>query len=149
MTIKEANELTLKVCKVLAIDFEHLISKSRKADLILQRRAFIKLLSDTGMTSKNVGKVFNQSHSNVICSNKKHKDFLDIKDKIYISVFERIKKEFIFRIHSVDNTIQSLLDIITAENVLRHDELIESSRKNKKLKKEIEYLKDQINVLNK
>ena len=149
MTIKQANELISRISRVLDINLEQLKSKSRKANTILERRSFIKLLSDTGMTTKNVGLVFNQSHSNVICSNRKHKDLLYINDKIYISVFEKIKKEFILRAESLDNAIQSLLEILMNENKLRHDNLIQTTRENKKLKKEVQYLKDQINFLNK
>tara|TARA_R110002020_G_scaffold13584_3_gene48774 strand:+ start:4332 stop:4781 length:450 start_codon:yes stop_codon:yes gene_type:complete len=149
MTLKEANELVARISTVLDINIHNLKSKSRKADIILERRAFMKLLSETGMTTKNVGSVFNQSHSNVICSNKKHNDFVEIRDKEYLSVFEKIKKEFILRADSLDNAIHSLLEILMTENSLRHDELISCSRKNKKLKKEIQYLKDQLNMLNK
>ena len=149
MTLKEANELVARISTVLDINIHNLKSKSRKADIILERRAFMKLLSETGMTTKNVGSVFNQSHSNVICSNKKHNDFVEIRDREYLSVFEKIKKEFILRADSLDNAIHSLLEILMTENSLRHDELISCSRKNKKLKKEIQYLKDQLNMLNK
>ena len=147
MTIKEANELVTRISTVLDINIHKLKSKSRKADIILERRAFMKLLSETGMTTKNVGSVFNQSHSNVICSNKKHNDFVEIRDREYLSVFEKIKKEFILRADSLDNAIHSLLEILMDENSLRHDELISFSRKNKKLQKEIQYLKDQLNIL--
>ena len=149
MTIKQANELISRISRVLDINLEQLKSKSRKANTILERRSFIKLLSDTGMTTKNVGLVFNQSHSNVICSNKKHKDLLYIKDKMYIDVFKKIKKEFILRKESIDDVVQSLLEILMNENKLRHDTLIETTKENKKLEKEIQYLKDQINILNK
>ena len=149
MTIEEANEIISRISTVLDINLEQLKSKSRKATIILERRAFMKLLSDAGMTSKNVGLVFNKSHSNVICSNKKHNDFIEIRDKEYISIFGKIKKEFILRADSLDNAIHSLLEILMDENSLRHDELISFSRKNKKLQKEIKYLKDQINILNK
>ena len=149
MTTREANELVSRICTVLDINIHQLKSKSRKANIILERRAFMKLLSKTGMTTKNVGSIFHQSHSNVICSNKKHKDLLDINDKIYISVYEKIKKEFILRAESLDNAIQSLLEILMNENKLRHDEFLETSKQNKKLKEEIIYLKDQLNFLNK
>ena len=149
MTIKEANEMVSRISTVLDINLEQLKSKSRKSDIILERRAFMKLLSDAGMTTKNVGLVFNQSHSNVICSNRKHKDLLYINDKVYISMYEKIKKEFILRAESLDNAIQSLLEILMNENKLRHDTLIQFTRENKKLKKEVQYLKDQINILNK
>tara|TARA_Y100000310_G_scaffold58620_1_gene53958 strand:- start:72 stop:521 length:450 start_codon:yes stop_codon:yes gene_type:complete len=149
MTIKEANELVSRISTVLDINLGQLKSKSRQATLILERRAFMKLLSEAGMTTKNIGLVFNQSHSNVICSNKKHNDFVEIRDKEYISIFGKIQKEFILRADSLDNAIHSLLEILMTENSLRHDELISFSRKNKKLEKEIKYLKDQINILNK
>ena len=149
MTIKEANELVSRISTVLDINLGQLKSKSRQATLILERRAFMKLLSEAGMTTKNIGLVFNQSHSNVICSNKKHNDFIEIRDKEYISIFGKIKKEFILRADSLDNAIHSLLEILMNENKLRHDTLIETTKENKKLEKEIQYLKDQINILNK
>ena len=149
MTIKEAEKLVTRICTILGFSIKKLKSKSRESDTILQRRSFMKLLSDTGMTTKNIGLVFNQSHSNVICSNRKHKDLLYIKDKMYIDVFEKIKKEFIIRRESIDDVIQSLLEILSNENELRHNRLMETTKENKKLENEIQYLKEQINILNK
>ena len=149
MTTRDANELILRICTVLDINVHLLKSKSRKANVILARRAFMKLLTDTGMTTKHVGKLFGQSHSNVICQNRKHKDLFDIKDKMYIRVFEKIKKEFILRAETVDNAIHSLLEIVMNENKLRHDNLMETTRENRTLKEEIECLKQQLNILTK
>ena len=123
MTVKEAEKLVTRICIVLDFSVKKLKSKSRESDIILQRRAFIRLLSNTGMTTKNVGLVFDKDHSSVIFNNRRHKDLLYIKDKIYISMFKRIKKEFIIR--------------------------RESTKENKKLENEIQYLKEQINILNK
>jgi DUF1365 family protein len=109
----------------------------------------MKLLSNAGMTTKNVGLIFNQSHSSVIYSNKKHNDLLYVKDKMYTSVFEKIKKEFMLRVETLDSAIQSLLELLMNENNARHYTLIELSRKNKELNKEIKYLKNQVNILNK
>ena len=124
-------------------------SKSRESDIILQRRVFIRLLSDTGMTTKNVGLVFDKDHSSVIFNNKRHVELFDIKYKVYISLFEKIKKEFVIRRESIDDVIQSLLEILSNENKLRHNRLMEASKENKKLEKEIEYLKNQLNILTK
>jgi len=149
MTVKEAEKLVTRICIILDLSFEKLKSKSRDADIVLLRRAFIRLLSNTGMTTKNVGLVFNKDHSSVIFNNRRHKDLLDIKDKIYISTFKKIKKEFILRRESIDDVIQSLLEILSNENKLRHNTLIETKKENKKLENEIQYLKEQINILNK
>jgi len=139
MTVKEAEKLVTRICLLLDFSISKLQSKSRESDIILQRRVFMKLLSDIGMTTKNVGLVFDKDHSSVLFNNKRHKDLLDIKYKIYISLFEKIKKEFILRRESIDDEIQSLLEILSDENKLRHNTLIE----------EIQYLKDQLNILNK
>ena len=149
MTVKEAEKLVTRVCMVLGFSIKKLKSKSREADIILQRRAFMKLLYNTGMTNKNVGLVFNKDHSSVIFNNRRHKDLLDIKYKPYISLFERIKKEFVIRRELIDDVIQSLLEILSNENKLRHNRLMEASKENKKLEKEIEYLKNQLNILTK
>jgi hypothetical protein len=149
MTVKEAEKLVTRICLLLDFSISKLQSKSRESDIILQRRVFMKLLSDIGMTTKNVGLVFDKDHSSVLFNNKRHKDLLDIKYKIYISLFEKIKKEFILRRESIDDEIQSLLEILSDENKLRHNTLIETTKKNKKLKEEIQYLKDQLNILNK
>ena len=149
MIIKEANELVSRISTVLDINLKQLKSKSRKANIVLERRAFMKLLSNTGMTTKNIGLVFNKDHSSVIYNKRKHKDLLYIKDKMYIDVFKKIKKEFILRKESIDDVVQSLLEILSNENKLRHDTLIETTKENKKLEKEVQYLKDQINILNK
>ena len=149
MTVKEAEKLVTRICIILDFSVKKLKSKSRESDIILQRRAFIRLLSDTGMTTKNVGLVFDKDHSSVIFNNRRHKDLLDIKDKIYISTFKRIKKEFIIRRESIDDVIQSLLEILSNENELRHNRLMETTKENKKLENEIQYLKEQINILNK
>ena len=149
MTVKEAEKLVTRVCIVLDLSIKQLKSKSRESNIILQRRAFIRLLSDTGMTTKNVGLVFNRDHSSVIFNNRRHKDLLDIKYKPYISLFERIKKEFVIRRELIDNVIQSLLEILSNENKLRHNTLMETTKENKKLEKEIQYLKNQLNILTK
>ena len=149
MTVKEAEKLVTRICIILDLSFKKLKSKSRDADIVLQRRVFIRLLSDTGMTTKNVGLVFDKDHSSVIFNNRRHKDLLYIKDKIYISMFKRIKKEFIIRRESIDDVIQSLLEILSNENELRHNRLMETTKENKKLENEIQYLKEQINILNK
>tara|TARA_R110000824_G_scaffold14378_15_gene61265 strand:+ start:1171 stop:1620 length:450 start_codon:yes stop_codon:yes gene_type:complete len=149
MTVKEAEKLVTRICIVLDFSVKKLKSKSRESDIILQRRAFIRLLSNTGMTTKNVGLVFDKDHSSVIFNNRRHKDLLYIKDKIYISMFKRIKKEFIIRRESIDDVIQSLLEILSNENELRHNRLMETTKENKKLENEIQYLKEQINILNK
>ena len=149
MTVKEAEKLVTRICIVLDFSVKKLKSKSRESDIILQRRVFIRLLSDTGMTTKNVGLVFDKDHSSVIFNNRRHKDLLYIKDKIYISMFKRIKKEFIIRRESIDDVIQSLLEILSNENELRHNRLMETTKENKKLENEIQYLKEQINILNK
>jgi DNA polymerase elongation subunit (family B) len=149
MTIKEAEKLVTRICIILGFSIKKLKSKSRESELVLQKRAFMKLLSDTGMTTKNVGLVFDKDHSSVIFNNRRHKDLLYIKDKIYIDVFEKIKKEFILRKESIDDVVESLLEILSNENKLRHDTIIETTKENKKLEKEIQYLKDQINILNK
>ena len=149
MTVKEAEKLVTRICIILDFSVKKLKSKSRESDIILQRRAFIRLLSDTGMTTKNVGLVFDKDHSSVIFNNRRHKDLLYIKDKIYISMFKRIKKEFIIRRESIDDVIQSLLEILSNENELRHNRLMETTKENKKLENEIQYLKEQINILNK
>jgi len=149
MTVKEAEKLVTRICIVLDLNIKKLQSKSRDADIVLVRRVFIRLLSDTGMTTKNVGLVFDKDHSSVIFNNRRHKDLLYIEDKIYISMFKRIKKEFILRRESLDDVIQSLLEILSNENELRHNRLMETTKENKKLEKEIQYLKEQINILNK
>ena len=148
MTVKEAEKLVTRVCILLDFSVEQLKSKSREADIVLQRRAFIRLLSDTGMTTKNVGLVFDKDHSSVIFNNRRHKDLFDIKYKVYISLFEKIKKEFIIRRESIDDVIQSLLEILSNENKLRHNTLMETTKENKKLKQELQYLREQINILN-
>ena len=149
MTIKEAEKLVTRISIILGFSIKKLKSKSRESELVLQKRAFMKLLSDTGMTTKNVGLVFDKDHSSVIFNNRRHKDLLYIKDKIYIDVFEKIKKEFIIRRESIDDVIQSLLEILSNENELRHNRLMETTKENKKLENEIQYLKEQINILNK
>ena len=149
MTVREAEKLVTRVCILLDLSIKQLKSKSREADIVLQRRAFIRLLSDTGMTTKNVGLVFNRDHSSVIFNNRRHKDLLDIKYKPYISLFERIKKEFVIRRELIDDVIQSLLEILSNENKLRHNTLMETTKENKKLEKEIQYLKNQLNILTK
>ena len=149
MTVREAEKLVTRVCILLDLSIKQLKSKSREADIVLQRRAFIRLLSDTGMTTKNVGLVFDKDHSSVIFNNRRHKDLLDIKYKPYISLFERIKKEFVIRRELIDNVIQSLLEILSNENKLRHNTLMETTKENKKLEKEIQYLKNQLNILTK
>lgn len=149
MTVKEAEKLVTRVCIVLDLSIKQLKSKSRESNIILQRRAFIRLLSDTGMTTKNVGLVFNRDHSSVIFNNRRHKDLLDIKYKPYISLFERINREFVLRRELIDDVIQSLLEILSNENKLRHNTIIETTKENKKLEKEIQYLKKQLNILTK
>jgi hypothetical protein len=149
MTVKEAEKLVTRICIVLDLSIKKLKSKSRESDIILQRRVFIRLLSDTGMTTKNVGLVFDKDHSSVIFNNKRHVELFDIKYKVYISLFEKIKKEFVIRRESIDDVIQSLLEILSNENKLRHNRLMEASKENKKLEKEIEYLKNQLNILTK
>ena len=49
----------------------------------------------------------------------------------------------------IDDVIQSLLEILSNENELRHNRLMETTKENKKLENEIQYLKEQINILNK
>ena len=148
MTVREAEKLVTRVCILLDFSIKQLKSKSREADIVLQRRAFIRLLSDTGMTTKNVGLVFDKDHSSVIFNNRRHKELFDIKYKVYISLFEKIKKEFIIRRESIDDVIQSLLEILSNENKLRHNTLMETTKENKKLKQELQYLREQINILN-
>ena len=149
MTVREAEKLVTRVCILLDFSIKQLKSKSREADIVLQRRAFIRLLSDTGMTTKNVGLVFDKDHSSVIFNNRRHKDLFDIKYKVYISLFEKIKKEFVLRRESVDDVIQSLLEILSNENKLRHNTLMEATKENKKLEEEVKYLRNQLNILTK
>ena len=149
MTVKEAEKLVTRVCILLDFSIKQLKSKSREADIVLQRRAFIRLLSDTGMTTKNVGLVFDKDHSSVIFNNRRHKELFDIKYKVYISLFEKIKKEFVLRRESVDDVIQSLLEILSNENKLRHNTLMEATKENKKLEEEVKYLRNQLNILTK
>ena len=149
MTVREAEKLVTRVCMLLDFSIKQLKSKSREADIVLQRRAFIRLLSDTGMTTKNVGLVFDKDHSSVIFNNRRHKELFDIKYKVYISLFEKIKKEFVLRRESVDDVIQSLLEILSNENKLRHNTLMEATKENKKLEEEVKYLRNQLNILTK
>jgi len=149
MTIDEAINLIERVSRRLDINYNNLKSKSRKRNYVMQRRSFMYLLTNQDMTSSQIGKVFNRDHATVLANNTKHKQDIKIGYEDYKEIFKDIKREFIFRIHTVDNTIQTLLEIITAENALRHDSLIDEKRKSKKLKEEIKYLKDQVNILNK
>tara|TARA_Y100000310_G_scaffold338910_1_gene429896 strand:+ start:1148 stop:1597 length:450 start_codon:yes stop_codon:yes gene_type:complete len=149
MTIEEATTLVERVCRNLDLNIDELKSKLRTSKITQHRRVFMHLLSNVGMTVKSIGSVFNKHHATVIYSNKKHKDFMEIRDKDYIKIYKTVKREFIFKIHTVDNTMQNLLDIITAENAIRYDELLYEVKKNRKLTGEIKYLKGQINILNK
>ena len=149
MTVREAEKLVTRVCILLDFSIKQLKSKSREADIVLQRRAFIRLLSGTGMTTKNVGLVFDKDHSSVIFNNRRHRELFDIKYKVYISLFEKIKKEFVLRRESVDDVIQSLLEILSNENKLRHNTLMEATKENKKLEEEVKYLRNQLNILTK
>lgn len=147
MTTEEALMLVERVCLRLDINFRALRSKSRKRELVMQRRAFMYLLSDMDMTYKNIGKVFGKDHATVCASNVRHIEDLEIGYKDYKQIYESIKKEMIFKIHTVDSTIQTLLDIITAENALRHDALVDVTKSNRKLREEIEYLQNQIKIM--
>ena len=149
MTVREAEKLVTRVCILLDFSIKQLKSKSREEDIVLKRRAFIRLLYDTGMTTKNVGLVFDKDHSSVIFNNRRHKELFDIKYKVYISLFEKIKKEFVLRRESVDDVIQSLLEILSNENKLRHNTLMEATKENKKLEEEVKYLRNQLNILTK
>ena len=149
MKVKSAYDLIERICRKLELRFDLIMSKTRKVEVIRHRRAFMKLLTDVGMTNSSVGKVFEKSHCNVICSNRVHKDLLDIKDKPYIAVYEKLRREFIYYHKSVDNTIHTLLDIALSENTIRHDELIFLTRENERLKNDIKYLKNQLNILTK
>ena len=156
MTIDEAINLIERVCIRQNIKYDNLKSKSRERNNVMQRRAFMYLLKNHDMTSSEIGKVFNRDHATVLANHTKHDQDIEIGYKDYKKIFGNIKREFIFKMHTVDNTIQTLMEIITAENALRHDDLIDEKKRNVKLKKTIEklkkekqYLKDQLNILNK
>jgi len=149
MTIDEAINLIERVCIRQNIKYDNLKSKSRERNNVMQRRAFMYLLKNHDMTSSEIGKVFNRDHATVLANHIKHDQDIEIGYKDYKKIFKNIKREFIFKMHTVDNTIQTLMEIITAENALRHDDIIDEKKRNVKLKKEIQYLKDQLNILNK
>ena len=137
MTTKQANRIINEICARTNIDVGKLKSTSRKREIIDARRAFMKVFSLEGMTSTQIGKIFNKDHASVLHSNKVHKDRCDVNDKDYVKMYERVKREYYFTSVSIDNSMQSLLDIISAENEIRHNEFLTLKKENMWLKNKI------------
>jgi chromosomal replication initiation ATPase DnaA len=98
--IKEFKELNitnieseiLKYCNLLNADYRQIVSKTRKREIAQVRQVIMwKLYSTKLYTLKQIGDNFGgRDHSSVINSRNVVNDYIAIKDKLFLSMTEKV-----------------------------------------------------------
>lgn len=82
----------LKYCNLLNADYRQITSKSRKQDIAQVRQVIMWRLYNTKLyTLKQIGEHFGgRDHTSVLHSRNVVNDYLDVKDKLFISMTEKV-----------------------------------------------------------
>ena len=71
------------------IEDNNLKSRDRYRHIVYKRYYLSNLLRNNGYTFQEIGKIFNKDHATIVYGVRVHKDFMSIKDNLYLEYTEQ------------------------------------------------------------
>ena len=79
-----------KICNDLEYNYEKIISRSRKREIVIKRQLIQYILYKKNMTRMDTGQLFGYDHTTIIHSIKKVNNYLYCKDEHFMTILDKL-----------------------------------------------------------
>lgn len=82
------------ICKCTGFDYETLKQSSREQHYAFARNIIFDHLRQIGFSFNEIGLIFNRSHATVMHGIEKKNTFLELKDPLFLTYYNRFRKNY-------------------------------------------------------